>query len=658
MRRCTRTLAKKQIFDPRRARRGLSLLTAGSLLCLSACGGGGGGGGGDLAMSPTSPSPQGIGGTGFSSSGVITGTGSIFVNGVRFDVDDAEIFVDGEPASEAELGLGMVVKVIGTREDDSNGTAERVDYDPSVEGVIDGVEFNADSSSARLDILGQVVIIERTSTVLEGVSFDDLSAGLRVELDGYLDSEGRLRATRLELEDDEDDVEVSGTISGLSGTTFFIGDLQIDASTAVIDDSLPGAALADGLLVEVEGNLVDGVLIATEVEDRDEFEDDLESNDDASAEGAISGFTGANSFFVNGLPVDASNAVISTGGLPLDDDLVVEVEGTWNGSVLIAETVVARRGRIEIEAPLADIDGSTLTLQIGSETITINTDARTLLDDDRDDIEYLGLSDLAIGDFLEIELIQDGTALIATRIDRDDDEDEIEIQAPVEAFVEGSSVTVLGITFDVASAEFENAGDDEISGGDFFANLRVGSLVSIKDDAPADGVAEEIEFEFALSLDGDREFLDDDEVRIDLSEVPEAVSTYLAENFPEADIAFVELDDDEIEVYLADGTEIKFSLLGDFLESEFEDEDEEDESDDDSSDDDSSDDDSSDDDSSDDDSSDDDSADDDSSDEPDSPDDSDDSPDTPDEPDEPDTPDESDDSPDTPDDSDSGSSTG
>ncbi|MEE4109984.1 MAG: DUF5666 domain-containing protein, partial [Halieaceae bacterium] len=479
----------KPLFDPKSARRGLVLLTAGSILCLAGCGGGGGGGGLASVSDPVGGGAggdtgggvgggAGIGGTGLSASGVITGTGSIFVNGTRFDVDNAEIFVNGAAAGEADLGLGMIVSVSGTQDGDGNAIADRVNYDSLIEGAIDSIERNADNSSARLRILGQIVLVERTSTVFEDSAFDTLAAGDRVEISGFVDVQGRIRATRVDGEDDAgDDVTVSGVITGLNGSRFFIGGQEIDASGANLDlDS--ATSLRDGLNVEVDGVLDGSVLVATEVDERDRLRDGLAIDDDASAEGPITGFNGVGDFLVDGLPVTAGNASISTGGLPLANDLIVEVDGSWNGSVLVADVVTARRGRIELAAPLADIEGTTLTLQFGSDTVSVTTNTRTLLDDDRDDIEFLSLSDLAIGDYLDIEAILEGNALVATRVDRDDDDDEVEIQAPVEAFVEGRSITVLGLTFDVTGAEFEDAGDNDVSASTFFRNLRIGSLIS------------------------------------------------------------------------------------------------------------------------------------------------------------------------------------
>ena len=70
-------------------------------LGLSGCGGGGAGGVADIGGG-------GIGGTGISSTGTIDGFGSIFVNGVEYETGDSEVLLDGQPASERRLRLGMV----------------------------------------------------------------------------------------------------------------------------------------------------------------------------------------------------------------------------------------------------------------------------------------------------------------------------------------------------------------------------------------------------------------------------------------------------------------------------------------------------------------------------------------------------------------------
>jgi len=46
--------------------------------------------------------------------GSITGFGSIFVNGVEYATAGAQIGIDGQPGTEAQLSVGDVVTVVGT----------------------------------------------------------------------------------------------------------------------------------------------------------------------------------------------------------------------------------------------------------------------------------------------------------------------------------------------------------------------------------------------------------------------------------------------------------------------------------------------------------------------------------------------------------------
>ncbi|MDP4918587.1 MAG: DUF5666 domain-containing protein, partial [Haliea sp.] len=117
----------------------------------------------------------GIGGSGQSStsSGSIDGFGSIFVNGVRFDTDDAEVLIDGELRNDDALRLGMVVVVTGQiDEGNTTGTAQRVIYDNELKGPISSIETAPDGDSKLLTILGINVIVERAGTVFDDVTFD------------------------------------------------------------------------------------------------------------------------------------------------------------------------------------------------------------------------------------------------------------------------------------------------------------------------------------------------------------------------------------------------------------------------------------------------------------------------------------------------------
>jgi len=547
------------------------------LVLVTACGGGGGGGGGDFAAADPPPSGGGggggIGGTGLTSSGTISGTGSIFVNGVRFDVDEAEITVNGESAGETDLGLGMVVTVKGTVDDDgANGTAERVVFEAELKGPVDSLVANADGTTLQLTILGRRVIAERTGTVFEDVSFDSLAVGDVVEVSGYEEADGRLRATRIDRDDDflpgQDTVTLKGVVSGLSGSTFSLGDRAVDAGNATLED-LPGGALANGQRVEVSGTLQDGTLVAQRVSGEDDPGAAFTAGEAARVEGAITGYVDDGNFRVGGVPVDATGAAREPAGLVLRDGAVVEIDGSWDGSTLVAERVQARRGRIKLEAPATAVDAAagTVTLGFAGGTVELSTDSRTLFDDDRDDLPFLTIEDLRSGDYLEAEAVQDGARLLATRIDRDEDDDERLLQAPVEAFVAGSSLTLLGVTFTTAGAEFENAVDDDIEPEAFYTNLDIGALVKVEDE-DNDGNAEEVEFEFAAVLDGDRDFRDDDEEPVAPGDLPPVIIDFISANYPGKDIAAAFREEDEYTVILVNGIELTFDLDGNLLEAD------------------------------------------------------------------------------------------
>ncbi len=60
----------------------------------------------------------------------------------------------------------------------------------------------------------------------------------------------------------------------------------------------------------------------------------------------------------------------------------------------------------------------------------------------------------------------------------------------------------------------------------------------------------------------------DDDTPVPVSSLPAAITTYISQNYPSETIVWAEMDDDEYEVYLSDGTELYFDLNGTFLYAE------------------------------------------------------------------------------------------
>ncbi|MEQ8514423.1 MAG: DUF5666 domain-containing protein, partial [Chromatocurvus sp.] len=500
------------------------VITASALaLILAACGGGGGGGG--LVGSVATGAATGGGGAGATSAGqsttgTIDGFGSVFVNGVKFETDDAEVIIDGETRSEDALSVGMVVTVQGDVNDDGvSGTAQRILYDDEVTGPITSIEPDADGNALLLRVLGFAVIVERTGTRFDDVTFDTLAVDDVVEISGFVGEGNRLRATRIErksrFEPGLTEVELTGRVRDLTATTFTLGTLTVDFSNADLD-GIDGDALEEGMSVEVEGTLTGDTITASDIDDEDSAGRgaDFEAGEEVRLQGSVTDYVSDAEFRVTGVPVDASGASFTPDDLTLLDGAVVQINGAWNGSVLVADSVEARRGRVKVEARTAsvDTDAGVISLQLFSGTVDVRVDSRTKLDDDTDQIQRLTLGDIRSGDFLEVEAYRVGDSLVATLIDREEADDDV-IRAPVEAFTPGSNITLLGITYSIGATEFEDADDNSLDADSFFAQLQVGDLVEIEDDNIPDGIADEVEFEDRLRLEGEREFgcgFDDD----------------------------------------------------------------------------------------------------------------------------------------------------
>ena len=130
-----------------------TLLTG--LALMAGCGGGGG----------ASVADGGIGGSGVIASGSVTATGSIFVNGVEYRVQDARFEREDEAPEflneiQDRVAVGMVVEVEGMLDaTGSGGQALTIRYEDLVEGEIDGMTSSAPEIKV-LEILAQQVLVE------------------------------------------------------------------------------------------------------------------------------------------------------------------------------------------------------------------------------------------------------------------------------------------------------------------------------------------------------------------------------------------------------------------------------------------------------------------------------------------------------------------
>lgn len=248
--------------------------------------------------------------------GRISGFGSIYVNGIEYDTTGASYRVDDSSAfGDDALAVGMIVKVQGSvNADGHSGHAESVSYDDDVEGIVENLATDvSDPDMKTFTVMGIAVEAHRNGTNFEGE--DDPAFSFDTIMSG-------------------DNVEVSGE---------FIGD----------------------------------VLIASYIEKQDAADDDFE------AKGTVDLFDGSNQFLLIlrnestlNVTVDAG-AETPTGGIM--DGQFVEVEGTIPDPVNAPDSMLATKVEIEDHDRISDDDDDEVEIK-GTLSYDMDTETWSVMD--------------------------------------------------------------------------------------------------------------------------------------------------------------------------------------------------------------------------------------------------------------------------------------
>ena len=430
-----------------------------------------------LAASLFASCGGGTGGTGATTPAVSIGVmqkGSVIVNGVRFADTTANISIDDTPKTDADLRDGMVVKVLGSINDDNiSGTAQRVKALIEVRGIPTSVNTIAQS----LIVLKQTVFADDQTVYSNLAGFSDITTTDPIEVHGLRDASGQIRATRIEgstsqMADATLD-EIRGVVvvaaPGTNPTTFNIGAQLVSASGAQIVPT--GATYQNGSVVEVYCTrpcVSGGTFQATRIK--------VENAQDAAfqpgvgqrfeVEGLISNFN-PGSFFVAGTPVTTTSSTRFEGGLASDlgDNVQVEAEGTWNGSSLVATKIEFKRSVIRLQGNVIAASLTAFTLNVAGHSVKIETDSFT-----NGLVPPVGPACVQVRGRRKV-----AASLIVTAGEITtscSNSSRPVIQAPVEAEVPENTITLLGFVLDVSAPTdappFVDVNDQAISRTAFF----------------------------------------------------------------------------------------------------------------------------------------------------------------------------------------------
>lgn len=394
----------------------LATAIASSFALISACSGGG---------SSTSANN--------STSGAITGFGSIHMNSSRIITDAASMKSDGKVIVETDLSVGDVCDITLDGPIDAasaTGTAISVSCDDELEGYV--MENNLDINGVgNLVVMGQTVKVTSDTVTEDDLTL--LAVNDIIEVHGFSDGKGLIAATNIELKTADEDVELKGIVANLdtANSTFTIGSLTIDYKAAT---EVP-PVMENGLYVEAKTNdmLSGSTMFAYKVELEDDGDMDIDGDegDEIEVTGIVSNITDT-SFDFNGSPVEFAS-------IELDDDfdlasltegMIITVEGyiDANGNFVVEEIEDEPEATDEVKGHVVSWSDTSLTItELGAADISFVITADTRKKDERDEGQYIkehyfNMSSLAEGDFVEVKYYtaEDSTN-IATEVERDDD---------------------------------------------------------------------------------------------------------------------------------------------------------------------------------------------------------------------------------------------
>ena len=439
-----------------------------------------------------SASAGGASGSGSASaSGTVTGFGSIFVNGKKFETDGSSVSIDDQPSSPCTVtpanrcGLqeGMTVKVSGSFSGSTNQAVNIVQDD-----TLDGPITSIDGANSQFAVLGQTVLVDETTKFDSGLSFAALAVGNVVEVSGFQKSDGVIVASFVERKAVAGDCSLTCEVKGIvknhdhATTRFQIGGLTvIYTNTTVIDNSLPApnGSNWNDLFVEVKGvSLAGSTLTATKVERENDGVGNGNVVDKFEVEGFVTqaGTPNGNviDFIIGTTPVRTTANTEFRGGTV--DEIVVgakmSAEGRFDGNTLIAKHVKFKESA-RLAGNIDAISGNSFTI-VGLPNVTITMNSQTEVDGSLSQNAHVRVRGRVTG--------SNSGAIIATRVDVRSADDDVDLQGPVQS-INGQTLVILNTQVDTSGLQnddFEGLDDQVIGRSAFFNAVTVGTLVKVQ----------------------------------------------------------------------------------------------------------------------------------------------------------------------------------
>lgn len=364
----------------------------------------------------------GLTGTGITA-GRITGFGSIYVNGIHYDVDQALFYRNGSQVTDqTSFAAGEFITVTGSVNTDAvSGIATQVKFEGLVKGTVAAIAADGQS----LTVLGQTIELDLL-TVLHG--FDqlaDLQVGNLVEISGDRLPNRVIKASSLSLVADtyqsSEGLQVMGAITHLNpeAKTFQMSGLTINYSSANLV-AWNGQALANGQTVQVKASqLPTAAVLTAEQLSLQTTQGQYPDKSRLELEGIVSAISSATEFTLAGQKVVTTTATQFIGlntpvvGLNLEVEGIIDAAGILQAKKVMLRDISASNGQ-EIAGQITAIDKNLNTINLAGYTLYLdkssmllkNTQTATRLARRGGRHDVTKFEDLVVGDYIEVTAIQ------------------------------------------------------------------------------------------------------------------------------------------------------------------------------------------------------------------------------------------------------------
>ncbi|NQY48425.1 MAG: hypothetical protein HRT50_04865 [Colwellia sp.] len=419
------------------------------------------------------------------SSGVISGFGSVYVNGVRYTTKDSYIIANGRKSDEAALKVGMKVVVAAQKSSNDGSNALEVTYLADVIGAIDAIDLGDTS----LTILGQTYLITK-ATKLDNVLFTELTVGTFVELSAFENEYGNFMVSYLEIKEQQAEQQLTGTISKINkvNKTFTIGQLLVNYVDADVTGLLNAGSL---VLIKSKFPAIDNEFVADEV----------------TAQGLILFIDGTLELagIVEDMDKEEESTIIKLSGRKYaltdssdftqgdDEDLQIGSQVSLIATVIEQESTTSIYPINSIRVELAnEISLEGIVESITNDSFTIfsqvfSVDSYTQYEDDSEqELRNFNFSDIAIGDRLALDAYEVNGLLISRKIQREEtgaiEHDSHDIEGIVDSIdTHQTSFSVKGIVvLTDEHTEFEDVQGVNVDQATFFTSLALNDEVEVE----------------------------------------------------------------------------------------------------------------------------------------------------------------------------------